>query len=300
MVDKLKGKVCVTTGSGQGIGRGIALAIAREGAAIVTNNRFRGTPGGDAETTAKEIIDAGGQAVSFFGDVSESEVCHRLIKTAVDNFGRLDILVNNAGVGIGGTIWNTTEEAFNIAVDSHLRGTFNCIRYALELMKEQRWGRIINCTSNSWLGTPGLCVYSAVKAGIVGLTRSVACDVVEHGITCNAYHPFAATRLVPTGENGAMDRNVVNLIRRRYELGLIDKEEYEWQTHPPSAEGVGPFIAYLATDEAAYINGRVFYASGGKAAIYSEPIREKTIIKKEGIWTVEELIEQVPNLLLKA
>ena len=292
MAETLKGKVCIVTGSGQGIGRGIALAMAKEGAAVITNNRRPGTEGGDAETTAADIYKANGKAVPFFGDVSKAEICKKLIQYATDQFGQLDILVNNAGAGVGGSIWKATEEAYNTALDTHLKSAFLCTRLAIDLMKEKKWGRIINCTSGSWLGTPGLCVYSAAKAGIVGLTRSVAADIEGSGITCNAYHPFAYSRLVPKTIGDAAN----SVITKRYKLGLINKEEFEWQSNPPPPEAVGPFIAFLGTDQAGNINGKIFYVSGGKVALYTEPVREKTIYKKNGLWTAEELIDQAPNL----
>jgi 3-oxoacyl-[acyl-carrier protein] reductase len=295
MTERLKNKVCIITGSGQGIGRGIALAMAKEGARVITNNRRPGTIGGDAKTTSEEITHMGGSAIPVFGDVSDPRFCKKLIESTMDHFSRLDVLVNNAGVARAGTIWNTEEDAYHVVMDSHLKGAFFCSRYASEIMKDQGSGRIISCTSGSWLGTPGLCVYSAAKAGIVGLTRSMAADLKNFGVTCNAYHPFSYSRLVPKKmlDSGPND---LGIIRRRYELGLIDKEEYDWQSSPPPPEAVGPFIAYLASDEASHITGRVFYVSGGKVALYSDPVREKTIFKKEGFWDVDELIEQVPNL----
>jgi NAD(P)-dependent dehydrogenase (short-subunit alcohol dehydrogenase family) len=157
-------------------------------------------------------------------------------------------------------------------------------------MKEQRWGRIINCTSGSWISRSGGCHYAAAKAGIVGFTRAIAMDMDEYGVTCNAYHPYAKTDLLGT--------HVSYLVEQRFKLGKIDREEYEWQLNPPGPEGVGPFVVYLASEEAAGLNGKIFYVSGGKIALYSEPERKKTIFKKEGIWTVEELRAQVPKLLL--
>ncbi|MBT6502754.1 MAG: SDR family oxidoreductase [Deltaproteobacteria bacterium] len=292
MTDTLKGKVCIVTGSGQGIGRGIALAIAKEGAAVITNNRRPGTKGGDAETTASEIIQARGIAAPFFGNVSEAEISKKLMQYAINRFGQIDILVDNAGAGVGGSIWKATEESFNKALNTHLRSTFLCTRFAIDYLKEKKNGRIINCASGSWLGTPGLCVYSAAKAGIVGFTRSVAADIEGSGITCNAYHPFSYSRLVPK-TIGEQDNSVIT---KRYEIGLIDKEEFEWQSNPPPPEAVGPFIAYLASDQADSINGKVFYVSGGKVALYSEPVRKATIHKSAGFWSAEELIDQVPGL----
>jgi len=290
--NRLKDMVAAVTGSGQGIGRAIAIALAGEGARVVTNNRRSGTEGGDAETTAKEIRDMGGQAVPFFGSVSEFDVAQKLVQAAVDSFGRLDILVNNAGADAPSMVWNMTEEDWDRCVDSFLKGSFNCTRFACGIMREQRRGRIINTTSTAWLGTVGHCNYGAAKAGLVGLTRAVAREMGRYGVTCNAYAPTAATRFT-------LSEEIVAGFKKRYEAGLLTKERYEELTNPPSPETVTPFIVYLCTDEAADINGQVFDVTGGNIAIYSEPVKKKVITKKEGLWTVEELIGLVPKVLLE-
>jgi len=159
-------------------------------------------------------------------------------------------------------------------------------------MREQKWGRIINTTSTAWLGTVGHCNYGAAKAGLVGLTRAVAREVGRYGVTCNAYAPTAATRFT-------LSDDIVAGFKKRYEAGLLTKERFEELTNPPSPETVGPFIVYLCTDEAADINGQVFDVTGGDIAIYSEPVKKKTITREKGLWTVEELIEQVPKVLLE-
>jgi NAD(P)-dependent dehydrogenase (short-subunit alcohol dehydrogenase family) len=290
--DRLKGRVAIVTGSGQGIGKAIALALADEGASVVTNNRRAGTSGGDAETVAKEISDRGGQAVPFFGSVADFAVAQKIVQMAVDSFGRLDIMVNNAGADAPKMVWNMSEEEWDRCVDSFLKGSFNCIRHATGLMREQRWGRIINTTSTAWLGAVGHCNYGAAKAGLVGLTRNVAREVGRYGITCNAYAPTAATRFT-------LAEDVVAGFRKRYEAGLMTKERFEELTNPPGPETVTPFILYLCTDEAADINGQVFDVTGGNIAIYSEPVKVRSIDKAQGLWTVEELIEQVPKVLLQ-
>ncbi len=292
MADRLMGKVAIVTGSGQGIGKTIAVALAKEGARVVTNNRRPGTSGGDAETAAKEIIDLGGQAIPFFGSVSDFDVAQKLMQTAVDNFGRLDIVVNNAGADAPRMVWSMTEEEWDRSVDSFLKGSFNCIRHAAGFMREQRWGRIIDTTSTAWLGTVGHCNYGAAKAGIVGLTRAVARELGRYGVTCNAYAPTAATRFT-------LADDVVAGFRKRYEAGLMTKERFEELTNPPSPETVSPFIIYLCTDAAADINGQVFDVTGGSIALYSEPVKKNSILKEEGLWTVEELIELVPKVLLE-
>jgi 3-oxoacyl-[acyl-carrier protein] reductase len=292
MSTRLKARVAIVTGSGQGIGRAIAVALAKEGAKIVTNNRRPDTSGGDAATTARQITDMGGQAIPFFGSVSDFEVAGKLVQAAVDKFGRLDILVNNAGTDRPHMVWNMTEEEWDICVDSFLKGTFNCTRFACGVMREQKWGRIMNTTSTAWLGTVGHCNYGAAKAGIVGLTRAVAREMGRYGVTCNAYAPTAATRFTVSEE-------IVAGFKKRHEAGLVTRERYEELTNPPSPETVTPFIVYLCTDEAADINGQVFDVTGGNIAIYSEPVKKKDINKEEGLWTVEELIELVPKVLLE-
>jgi NAD(P)-dependent dehydrogenase (short-subunit alcohol dehydrogenase family) len=292
MGERLKDRVAIVTGSSQGIGKAIAMALAREGAKVVTNNRRPGAEGGDAETVAKEIKAMGGEAVPFFGSVSEFDVAEKIVKTATDSFGRIDIVVNNAGADAPRMVWNMSEEEWDRSVDSFLKGSFNCIRFASGPMREQKWGRIINTTSTAWLGTVGHCNYGAAKAGLVGLTRAVAREVGRYGVTCNAYAPTAATRFT-------LSDDIVAGFKKRYEAGLLTKERFEELTNPPSPETVGPFIVYLCSEEAADINGQVFDVTGGDIAIYSEPVKKKTITRKQGMWTVEELIEQVPRVLLE-
>jgi len=292
MSQRLKDRVAIVTGSSQGIGKAIAVALAQEGAKVVTNNRRPGAEGGDAETVAKEIKAMGGEAVPFYGSVSEFEVAEKIVKTAVDSFGKIDIVVNNAGADAPRMVWNMSEEEWDRSVDSFLKGSFNCIRFASGPMREQKWGRIINTTSTAWLGTVGHCNYGAAKAGLVGLTRAVAREVGRYGVTCNAYAPTAATRFT-------LSDDIVAGFKKRYEAGLMTKERFEELTNPPRPETVGPFMVYLCTEEAADINGQVFDVTGGDIAIYSEPVKEKTITKKKGLWTVEELIEQVPKVLLE-
>jgi NAD(P)-dependent dehydrogenase (short-subunit alcohol dehydrogenase family) len=288
----LKGKVVVVTGSGQGIGAAVAIAMAKEGAKVITNNRRAGTSGGDAETVASEIKKMGGEAIPFYGSVSDFNVAQQLVQTAVDKFGGLDIVVNNAGADAPKMVWNMTEEDWDFCIDSFLKGSFNCTRHASAVMRERKWGRIINTTSTAWIGAVGHCNYGAAKAGIVGLTRNVAREVGRYGITCNAYAPTAATRFT-------LNESVVAGFKKRLESGLITKERFDELTNPPPPETVAAFLIYLCTDAAADINGQVFDVTGDKIAIYSEPEKIRTIQKKEGLWTVDDLIKQVPAVLLK-
>ena len=320
MTKRLEGKVAIVTGSGQGVGKPIAIALAKEGAKVVTNNRRPGSTSastygdsffnslpeeekqwirnmdaklrGDAETTAKEIIEIGGEAIPFYGDISDFDVAGKLIKTTVDEFGKVDILVNTAGTFGHYFIWEMPEEEWDRVVNVSLKGTFNCIRHAVYHMKEQGWGRIINTISGAWRGALEHSNYGAAKAGVVGLTRAVAMDVHRYGITCNAFGPTAMTR------------SIYNLIVRLRvmadsQVPPLSKERLNRLETLPGAEPIAPFIVYLATDEAAYINGATFSCRGSSIGIYSEPDIVRTIEKKSGVWNLDELIQAVPTELLK-
>jgi NAD(P)-dependent dehydrogenase (short-subunit alcohol dehydrogenase family) len=159
-------------------------------------------------------------------------------------------------------------------------------------MMKQKWGRIINCSSGAWLGRQlDHCNYCTANAGVVGLTGAVARELYSYGITCNAFTPDALTRATVT---------MRARLNKMAENGVpIPKERVEMFEKTPGAEAIGPFIAYLATDEAANITGTVFNVRGSHVGIYSVPEEKMTIDKKEGLWTVDELIEVVPKELLK-
>jgi len=290
MGNRLKGKVAIVTGSGQGIGLAIAIAFAREGATVITNNRREGTEGGDAKTAAEQINSMGGTANHFFGSIAEYSIAEEMITTTKEKYGSVDILVNNAGADMPHMIWNMTEEEWDTCLDSFLKGTFNTSRFACGIMREQKWGRIINTTSTAWLGTVGHCNYGAAKAGIVGLTRAIAREMGKYNVTCNAYAPTASTRF-------SASEDIQAGFKKRYEAGLMTKERYEELTNLPDPMTLTPFLVYLCTEEGANINGQVFDVTGGNITMYSEPVRMKSIDKKEGLWTIEELIKLVPTIL---
>jgi NAD(P)-dependent dehydrogenase (short-subunit alcohol dehydrogenase family) len=288
MTDRLKGKVAIVTGSGRGIGRGEALALASEGARIVVND-LGGAPDGSGASTSPaddvvaEIKKMGGEAVPNYDSVTTWASTESIVKTAVGAFGRLDILVNNAGILRDRMVFNMTEDEWDQVIKVHLYGHFYMIRHACNVFRRQRWGRIINTSSVAGLGKSiGQANYAAAKEGIVGLTRMVARDVARLGITCNAIRPNAGTRLTLSDElKAAWTRS-----------GMEQAIKHMEQLNP---EDVGPLVAWLASDEAANVNGRVFYAQTGKIALYSESIEEKTI-SADGPWTVEDVFARLPSI----
>ncbi len=186
-----------------------------------------------------------------------------------------------------------SEEEWDAVIAVHLKGTFNCTKHACIRMREQKSGRIINTTSEAWRGTVGQSNYSAAKGGIVSFTKSVAREMGKYGVTCNAISPAAATRMTLTEEVKAG-------YQKRYEAGLITKEQLDLMLNIPGPEFIPPIVLYLCTDEAGYINGKVFGCSGGLVTIYSDPEPIRTIQKdhqKEGPWKLEELMKLVPKEL---
>ncbi len=326
MGDLLKGRVAVVTGSGQGIGRAIAIGLAEEGAKIVTNNRRPGSTGnailsdaqvasldkekrewferetaaisGDAETTARTIRETGGEAVPFFGDILKFDVAEKLIQSAIDAFGKIDILVNVAGSFGFSPIEKMPEELWDKVILVKTRGYFNCIRHALPHMINQKWGRIINCTSKAFNGDvikhSGYCV---ANAGVVGLTKSVAIEMRGHGITCNAFSPWARTRAsyeLDTYAQVVDEADNPFIIKRQKAVLPVDMLKIT-----PDPEYAAPFVCYLATDAAAGISGSVFSVGGNGIGLYSDPEIERNVTKfGEGPWTLDELIQQVPRGLL--
>ena len=170
---RFDGKVAVVTGSGQGIGKSIAMSFAAEGAKVVTNNRAKGTKGGDAATTADEIKASGGEAFPFFGSVSNYQDSQKLIQTAIDHFGKIDILVNNAAVLLNGPMINYTEKQIRDIVDINVNGCIFCCQHAIAPMSRQKYGKIVNISSGAGLaGDATIAVYAATKYAVLGLSGS--------------------------------------------------------------------------------------------------------------------------------
>ncbi len=294
MGQRLKGKVAVVTGAGRGIGRAEAMLLAAEGAKVVVNDLGGGRDGSGeasspADSVVREIKKLGGEAVANYDSVATAEGGENIIKTAVDSFGRIDILVNNAGILRDRMIFNLTPEEWDLVLKVHLYGHFYCTRPACTIFRRQRSGRIINTSSSSGLGAVGQANYSAAKEGIVGFTRTVARDMGRYGVTCNAIRPVAATRLTVTPD-------LADVLEKASAEGKPFPLGTEVTSFLPAPDDIAPFVVYLATDEAANINGCTFFVAGNQISLSTEPVEAK-IIYKQGPWTVDELVSVVPRTL---
>jgi 3-oxoacyl-[acyl-carrier protein] reductase len=258
----LKGKSAVVTGAGRGIGRAIALLLAQEGASVIVVDPGVGRSGEPteerpADDVVSEIVAAGGKAQANYDSVSDYLKAGLMIKQCVDAYGKIDILVNVAGNLRERMIWNMSEDDFDSVVSVHLKGHWNLCHHAVKYMRQAGYGRIINFSSDAFKGSVGQCNYSASKAGIIALTRSIAKETYKNGITANAICPSADTRMTLTD-------TVKENRRRKFEAGLLTKEQYALTLVHRGPEYIAPMVAYLATDEADTVNGQVFHVERGR------------------------------------
>lgn len=244
----LTGKVALVTGAARGIGRAIALKLASEGAAVIVN--YAGS-----EEKAEEVVAliraSGGEAQAVQCDVSDFEACGKLAKNVLEQYGRLDILVNNAGITRDGLIMRMSEQDYDAVLDTNLKGAFNMIRHFSRSFLKQRSGRIINISSVSGvLGNAGQANYSASKAGVIGLTKSVARELASRGVCVNAVAPG----FIDTDMTGSMPDSAKESLKNMIPMGHIGRPE-----------DVAAAVAFLAGDASAYITGQVICVDGGMA-----------------------------------
>jgi NAD(P)-dependent dehydrogenase (short-subunit alcohol dehydrogenase family) len=292
----LRGKVAAVTGAGRGIGRGVAIALADAGAKVVVNDfgvdvHGQAPTSGPAFDVVAEIKQAGGEAAANADSVASWDGAANIINTAVRQFGRLDILVTCAGILRDRMIFNMSEDDWDSVLAVHLKGTFNCLRHAAPLMREQHFGRIVTFSSGSGLfGNPGQANYGSAKAAISGLTKVVARDLGKYGVTCNAIAPVAATRMTLTPE-------VMKAREIRKQQGIVREERALAQLDDLKPEDVAPMVVFLASDYAGNVNGQFFLCAGGSVSLVSQPRPIKTIFKTAGRWTLDELDDLVPLTL---
>jgi NAD(P)-dependent dehydrogenase (short-subunit alcohol dehydrogenase family) len=293
----LEGKAAVVTGAGRGIGREVAKLLAAQGAAVVVNDPGVGRGGEKtderpADDVVAEIKKAGGKALANYDSVAEYLKAGLMVKQCVDAFGRIDILVNLAGNLRERMIWNMSEDDFDSVISVHLKGHWNMCHHAVKYMRQAGHGRIVNFSSDAFKGSVGQCNYSAAKAGIIGLTRSIAKEAARYGITANAMCPSADTRMTLTE---AVKANR----KRRFEQGLMTKAEYERTLIPRGPEFIAPMVVYLCLDQADYINGQVFHVEKGRINTYYFGEDLKSLHKGgDGMFDLDELIEDVPTSLM--
>ena len=295
----LDGKVAVVTGSGRGIGAGVAKLFAREGARVVVNDpgvNVDGSGGdaGPAQQVVDEIVAAGGEAVANLDSVTDPAGAERMLTQAIDKWGKLDILVNVAGILRDRMLFNMSKEEWDSVIAVHLKGHYNTTKPASVLMRQQRYGRIINFSSTSGtIGNTGQFNYGAAKSAIAGFTRVLARDLGRYGITANAICPGAATRMTQSIPDSARElRSAAGIASGS--MQRQDQSAFALR----DAEYVAPMVGFLASDDAWNINGQVFGVSGGQVSLNHYPVPMRSVFKP-GLWTLDELDDAVQNVLMK-
>lgn len=240
---KLQDKVAIVTGAGRGLGKGIALKLAAEGARVVIAD-----VSDDAALAAKEIKESGYEASYFKGDISDPEQVNALFDYTLNTYGTLDIMVNNAGINRDAMLHKMTIDQWDLVLKINLTGTFLCTQRAAQLLREKEKGAIINISSASWLGNIGQANYAASKAGVIGLTKTASRELAKKGVTCNAICPG----FIDTDMTRSVPEKVWDIMIAKIPMGRAGK---------PS--DVANLVAFLASDEANYITGEVMNVGGG-------------------------------------
>lgn len=248
-----KDKVAVVTGASRSIGRGIALALAREGCAVVVNYRKSQEEADEVVNTIKEM---GGRAIAVKCDVSKRDEVEAMFKATVEEYGKVDILVNNAGVGVGGSLLETTDEIWDKHMAVNLKGVFLCSQVAARYMVEKKYGKIVNISSNSGFGIamPGETSYAVSKAGVIQLTKSSAYELGKYNINVNCVAPGAVDTVMLRGSRSEEEyEKVLEGRRNATSLGIVG-----------TPEDIANAVLFFANDKARYITGKTLLVDGGR------------------------------------
>jgi 3-oxoacyl-[acyl-carrier protein] reductase len=242
---RLEGKVSIITGAAQGIGQGIAHRFAQEGAKVVIcdiNQKL-------LQQVAQDIMEQGGEVLDLIVDITDGASVRALIKQVMDKYGTVDILINNAGITRDAMLHKMDEEQWNTVMSINLTGTFNCCRAVATIMREKGYGKIINISSAARFGNAGQVNYAATKAGVVGLTRSLAKEMGMKNVNVNAVAPgFIKTAM--------SDAVPAEIIKERTKLSAIPRQG--------TVEEVANVCLFLASDESSFITGQVIHVDGGR------------------------------------
>ncbi|NWK98312.1 hypothetical protein DM806_22115 [Sphingobium lactosutens] len=294
---RLEGKRAIVTGSSSGIGRSIARLLAAEGTRVVINARGSGAAGKQAiDDVVEEIRAAGGQAIGVAGAVDDPVFAEMLVDECVAAFGGVDILINNAAIYSDeaiGPVEGCSIDTWHRTLSVNLNAPFYMARAALPHMKQQRWGRIINAASYAGTGKMGGSAYSTSKAALFGLGRAMAADYGPYGITVNTYNPEALTAMGDSRDPAAFQA----MIDRWIDRGFRTKAEVDYLLRLNGPDGIAPWVTYLCTDAASYINGHVFAVEGRRVAMLSAPDEERVLFRDcqaQGPWKLEELEQMAP------
>lgn len=242
---ELKGKVALVTGAAQGIGKAIAISLAREGADVIISDVNLEK----AEETAKEIGAMGVKSLALKANVADFAEVEGMIDKVIGEFKKIDILVNNAGITRDNLIVRMKEEDWDLVLDINLKGTFNCIKAVIRPMSKQRSGKIISIASIvGVMGNAGQANYVASKAGVIGLTKSVAREYANRGINVNAVAPG----FIDTAMTQALSQDVRDNLAKQIPMGRLG-----------TSEDVADAVKFLASDKANYITGQVIHVNGG-------------------------------------